>query len=235
MPFRPIARKNDTPSQRVQHSAMPAGEASEVNARARIRSPALSSSGQASGSGENNDNPTDGLDPGKCTVVLHDADNAALNNSDSRNSKGRRANWNEDGTYKIGKGKPSPDHYFPKGKSGNPKGRPKGKRSINTQAKAIFDVKVPVKVNGETRMLDATGVMLTKLYELGAKGKLAAIAQVLAIQRERYPEAVTTAAANPLSSDELSLIDAILTEAGFAATPVSRAGRGKSTTLEDEI
>lgn len=235
MPFRPIARNNDTPSQRAQHSAMPAGEASEVNARARIRRQDTSSSSGAPGSGEDNDNPTDSLEQGTCAAILHDADNVALNNSDSRSHKGRRANWNEDGSYKIGKGKPSPDHYFPKGKSGNPKGRPKGKRSINTQAKAIFDVKVPVKVNGETRMLDATGVMLTKLYELGAKGKLAAIAQVLAIQRERYPEAVSPATANPLSSDELSLIDAILTEAGFAASPVSRAGRGKPTTTEDEI
>jgi Family of unknown function (DUF5681) len=235
MPFRPIARKNDMPAQRAKHSAMPAREASEVIARARIRRQATSSSSRASGSGEDNEIPTDGFDLGKCEAVSQDTDNVAPNNSDSRNSKARRANWNEDGSYKIGKGKPSPDHYFPKGKSGNPKGRPKGKRSINTQAKAIFDVKVPVKVNGETRMLDATGVMLTKLYELGAKGKLAAIAQVLAIQRERYPEAASPAASNPLSSDELSLIDAILTEAGFAATPVSRAGCGKSTTLEDEI
>jgi Family of unknown function (DUF5681) len=235
MPFRPITRKNEPLSQGAQHSKMLAGEASEVNGRARIRRQAPSSSSGISGSGEDNNIPTARLEQDQCAAALRDADRVALNNYDSRSPKGRRTNWNEDGSYKIGKGKPSPDHYFPKGKSGNPKGRPKGKRSINTQAKAIFDVKVPVKVNGETRMLDATGVMLTKLYELAAKGKLAAIAQVLAIQRERYPEAVSPAAPNPLSSDELSLIDAILTEAGFAATPVSRAGRGKSTTLEDEI
>ncbi len=234
MPFRPIARKNHTISQRAQFSAMPTGEVAEANVRARARRQVPSSSSGASGSGDDNDIPTDRLEQDQCAAALHDADNVDLNNSDSRSLKRRGANWNDDGSYKIGKGKPSPDHYFPKGKSGNPKGRPKGKRSINTQAKAIFDVKVPVKVNGETRMLDATGVMLTKLYELGAKGKLAAIAQILAIQRERYPEAVS-AAANPLSNDELRLIDTILTEAGFAASPVSRAGRGKPTTPEDEI
>lgn len=234
MPFRPIARKNDTPSQRAQHSEISAGEATEVNVRPRVRKKASLSSSGISASGEDNDNPTECFDPDKCAAVSHDANNVASDNSDHRSLKGRGVNWNDDGSYKIGKGKPSPNHYFPKGKSGNPKGRPKGKRSINTQAKAIFDVKVPVKVNGQTRMLDATGVMLTKLYELGAKGKLAAIAQVLAIQRERYPEAVS-AAANPLSNDELRLIDTILTEAGFAASPVSRAGRGKPTTPEDEI
>jgi Family of unknown function (DUF5681) len=214
MPFRPIAHKNRNPRPDVQRSETAEGNSTAIDPRPRVRRPASLSNDETANPSEDNDNT-----------------------ASNRNRKRKGQNWNDDGSYKVGKGKPSPNHYFPKGKSGNPNGRPKGRRSINAQASAIFDVKVPVKVNGETRMLDATGVMLTKLYELGAKGKLPAITQVLAIQRERYPEPLSTTA-SPLSSDELSLIDTILTEAGFAASPVSRAGRSGRTadsSKEEEI
>lgn len=236
MPIRKISPKHPDPQSAKQKSANEISNIAATGARTRIRRLASSPPSETSHSGEGDADTVHVSTAAKLAIPTPGADDVTANTPARDNNRRQAANWNEDGSYKVGRGKPSPNHYFPKGKSGNPKGRPKGKRSINAQARAIFDVKVPVKVNGETKMLDATGVMLTKLYELAAKGKLPAIAQVLAIQRDRYPEPSSTSS-DPLSSDELSLIDTILTEAGFAASPVLRAGLGgqiPDTSSEDE-
>lgn len=51
-------------------------------------------------------------------------------------------NWNEDGTYKIGNCKPPPGRRFQPGQSGNPKGRPKGKPSMDTLAIDLMEQKI---------------------------------------------------------------------------------------------
>ena len=231
MPFRAVSpATSDMPP--TQRYLKPIVDYATIRARERVRSPVSPSNIKVARSNADNDDTVDGFKIVKSEGDPRNGDRLLPEHSGRRDRSREGANWNEDGSYKVGKGKPSPNHYFPKGKSGNPKGRPKGRRSINAQAGAIFDVKVPLKFNGEARMLDITGVALTKLYELVAKGNIKAITQVLAIQRERYPEPLS-ASANTLTSEDLSLIDAILTEAGFGTSPVSRAGRGElSATLD---
>lgn len=219
MPIRPIDRtKADRPI--VTPSLEPSPPRRRIVARARSRSP----------EGEGTDQS------GTCTMAP--AFDAPVPNEITIPAKRSRrdhsgSNWNEDGSYKVGKGKPPTSHQFRKGVSGNPKGRPKGARSVNSIAADIFDVKVPVKVGGETKMMNATGVVLTKLYEQAVKGKLAAIAQILAIQRERHPEQPASEALL-ISAEEATLIDDILSKAGFGASPVARAGQAEELGREDD-
>jgi len=49
----------------------------------------------------------------------------------------------------VGYGRPPKKHQFPKGKSGNPKGRPKGARGIKTDLKEVLAAPVTVSIGGK--------------------------------------------------------------------------------------
>ena len=50
----------------------------------------------------------------------------------------------------IGYGKPPKRSQFKKGKSGNPKGRPAGKKNFATYLDTMLKSKVPISENGKT-------------------------------------------------------------------------------------
>jgi len=55
--------------------------------------------------------------------------------------------------YEVGYGRPPAHTRFKAGKSGNPKGRPKGARGLNTLARELLTARVPVRTaSGEKRM-----------------------------------------------------------------------------------
>ena len=65
--------------------------------------------------------------------------------------------------YLVGYGRPPKASQFRPGKSGNPKGRPKGSRSVWAFLKAAIEQKVAVTENGKTRRISALEVMLRRL------------------------------------------------------------------------
>ena len=94
--------------------------------------------------------------------------------------------------YVIGYGKPPRDAQFPAGKSGNPKGRPKGSRSVGAVLKDIMRQKIAVTENGKTRRISALEVMLRRLANDAMRTDLRALKLMLSLF-DRYgdsPEAV---------------------------------------------
>ena len=65
--------------------------------------------------------------------------------------------------YVVGYRRPPKATQFAAGKSGNPKGRPKGSRSVGAVLNDILQQKIAVTENGKTRRIPALEVILRRL------------------------------------------------------------------------
>lgn len=74
-----------------------------------------------------------------------------------------------DGDDRVGYGHPPKQHRFKKGKSGNPKGRPKKAHQEPVDNLAILNEQVPVRRNGKTEWMPAFEASLRKLVERALK------------------------------------------------------------------
>lgn len=79
----------------------------------------------------------------------------------------------------VGYGRPPKHSQFAKGKSGNPKGRPKGSRNFSTLLHDELNVKIPITENGNRRKITKQEAMVKQLANKGAAGDLKAIPLVM--------------------------------------------------------
>lgn len=89
--------------------------------------------------------------------------------------------------YEVGFGKPPKHTQFEKGRSGNPKGRPKGSKNIPMLVREIFDEKVLVNGPWGQRWVTKLEAGITQLANKAATGNLKAINQAIQL-REKYQE-----------------------------------------------
>ena len=74
--------------------------------------------------------------------------------------------------YDVGYKKTSKSTQFKKGQSGNPRGRPKGSRSLKSTIEKSFRRKVTMRENGQTRQVTVIEAVLAKQLESAMKGNL---------------------------------------------------------------
>ncbi len=74
-------------------------------------------------------------------------------------------------TYEVGYGKPPKASQFPPGKSGNPKGRPKGAKSAQDIWLEVFLKPVTVTHNGKTTKKPVIIALAWKLIAAAMKGE----------------------------------------------------------------
>jgi hypothetical protein len=112
--------------------------------------------------------------------------------------------------YVVGYGRPPVHTRFKAGQSGNPRGRPKGAKGLNTLAREILTAKVSVRtVSGETKMPRIEAVF-HKAIELAIKGNPRAQSQVLRRYASAVPEPVVAESASP--AEELTATDLAILE-----------------------
>lgn len=81
--------------------------------------------------------------------------------------------------YDVGYGKPSPDKQFKPGQSGNPKGRPKGRKNTMTMLQDILDGKMTIVENGKKMKISRRAVILRQIINAAVKSDLRAVALLL--------------------------------------------------------
>jgi hypothetical protein len=87
--------------------------------------------------------------------------------------------------YTIGYRRPPKATQFEKGVSGNPRGRPKGSRTVGAVLQDILRQKIAVTENGRTRRLPALEVVLRRLANDAMRGDARALKLLLALY-DRY-------------------------------------------------
>ncbi len=89
---------------------------------------------------------------------------------------------NKKGDYEIGYKKPPKHFQFKKGQSGYPQGRPRSAQPDQLDVAAVLSERLPVKINGASRRMDAFEVWLRALARRAVKdGNLRAALQFLKI------------------------------------------------------
>jgi hypothetical protein len=92
----------------------------------------------------------------------------------------------------VGYGRPPKATRFAPGVSGNPRGRPKGSRSVGAIIQAIFRQRVPITESGRTRRMPAVEVMLRRLRNDAMRGDAKAMRLFLSLL-DRYAESPESA------------------------------------------
>src|SRR6201987_4905576 len=88
------------------------------------------------------------------------------------------------GDYVVGYGKPPLHTRFQKGRSGNPKGRPRGKKNMSTLLSAALDASIIVVENGRRKKITKREAIVTQLVNKSAAADLKATPIVLTMLRE---------------------------------------------------
>lgn len=109
---------------------------------------------------------------------------------------------NED-DYAVGYCKPPKSTQFKKGKSGNPNGRPKGAKGLNSIAKDNLLERVAVRTGKGTKRITRIEAVVLKLLEAAGNGDHRAMVQLMSM----YSAAVPEAAPETTSSDNDELTD----------------------------
>jgi hypothetical protein len=86
--------------------------------------------------------------------------------------------------YAVGYGKPPLHTRFQKGRSGNPKGRPRGKKNMSTVLNTALNAWIVVIENGRRKKITKREAIVTQLVNKSAAADLKATRIVLAMLRD---------------------------------------------------
>ena len=123
--------------------------------------------------------------------------------------------------YEVGYGKPPRHAGFQKGRSGNPKGRPRGSKNLATLVSEALDQKVSVTENGRRRRVTKRELVIGQLVNKSASADLAATKVLLditqGIERRSETAPAPPAAFTPPDEEVIAYLKAKMERAIRAA------------------
>ena len=115
--------------------------------------------------------------------------------------------------YEVGYGRPPRSSRFRPGRSGNPRGRPKGARSLRTIFDQALREKISYLENGKRNRAERRELIIMRLFEKALKGDLRAIDRILRLEAELVGETPDNTSPPPGNQEEIDAGDeAILAE-----------------------
>jgi hypothetical protein len=105
--------------------------------------------------------------------------------------------------YKVGYGKPPRGMQFKRGKSGNPKGRPRGSRNLAIDLAAELGEPITVREDGRHRRVSKQRALIKSLMAKSLQGDVRAAAALLSL----YARVITESPEDqPIESNELQIL-----------------------------
>ncbi len=83
--------------------------------------------------------------------------------------------------------RPPKSSRFAAGRSGNPRGRPKGSRNLKTDLDKLLTKKITVREDGEVRKVTRQEAILLGLFSKAVRGDVRAITSIFAMLTKFYP------------------------------------------------
>lgn len=107
----------------------------------------------------------------------------------------------------VGYGRPPKWGRFKKGRSGNPRGRPKGSRNFATDLDEILTQKMTIRENGQPKIVSSQKAALLRLRSKALKGETRALDRLLALAAERATQKDADATERSLSDAEEDILE----------------------------
>lgn len=117
----------------------------------------------------------------------------------------------EPGQDVVGYGRPPRHSQFKAGQSGNPKGRPRGKRNMSSLLGDVLAQPVTVTANGKRKRVSSETAMLLRLREKALGGDIRALNMLLSLRAIHIPDAEGSTDHRLMAAEDI----AILTSAGL--------------------
>jgi hypothetical protein len=111
--------------------------------------------------------------------------------------------------YVVGYGKPPVHSRFQKGRSGNPKGRPRGRKNMSTLLSDALNGSVIVVENGRRKKITKREAIVTQLVNKSASADLKATQMVLAMLSDLESRADASTDPAPFTEADQQVIQRI--------------------------
>jgi Family of unknown function (DUF5681) len=108
--------------------------------------------------------------------------------------------------HEVGYGRPPRAHQFKPGRSGNPRGRPRGAKNEATILRDLLDRKIEVRQGGRSRKITVFEAILMRFTEDALKGNTKSASFLLS--RHAGIEAGELRPGNDMSDDDRKVLDA---------------------------
>lgn len=110
--------------------------------------------------------------------------------------------------YEVGYGKPPKSTQFQPGKSGNPKGRPKGIRNLNTDLEEELSLQILVTEGGTQQQTTKQRAMLKSLFAKALNGDVRASGVLINLILGLEQTCIAAQSKEAMAEEDLAILEA---------------------------